>query len=222
VLTAALTESKDQATAEAAAWFLRKLAVGPQEAIRARGAQLARALRRGGVEHSVFPPIRLFHIHSGNAEDDLLAEYLLVVRHSDRAGPVPTKVITELVRGRSRVLHAFAFSELNRRHARPPVKALQEQLRLAGTSEDRPEVIVRRIAFEANYGSLDEARRLVLVMCDLQAQRHRGASLRTAHRALTALAYRETGPRGDMFGLAGSLVSTRYLDSAPEVSLRVR
>ena len=160
-------------------------------------------------------PRPLRDIASGTASDELLTDALVYVRAAEPAGSVPPSVIRSLVDGRRPSLHALAFSELYRRSQRPALPAMREQLRLAGTSETNPEVIGRRIAFEARYGDLVEARRLALAMVDLQTRGNGGTNIRTAHRALDALAQREVGDAAQMFGIAARLVRLDGKDAEP-------
>jgi hypothetical protein len=214
VLAGALAGCEDETTALAVAWYLRRLAVGPADKTRVTSNQLGRQLSRWTRQgRQVLTPAPLLFLPS---HDDLLTEYLVVIRHADRAGMVPSGVIAKLVEGRSPLLHVFAFNELYRRRERPPLAAMREQLRRAGVSEDRPESIGRQLAFEARYGSLDEARRLVLVMCDLQERKHHGANPHTAHRALVALADREEGMTAEMYRLAVKLTYIHALGSSAE------
>jgi hypothetical protein len=158
----------------------------------------------------------LLHLFSGKAPDKLLIGYLIDVRNADPAGAVPPAVITKLVEGRSPLVHVFAFNELYRRRERPPLSAMCRQMRQAGVAEDQPEPVVRRLAFEARYGNLDEARRLALLMYDLQTRKNRGANPFTAHRALLALADREKDIAAEMWRLAANCLKITTVDSSAE------
>ena len=217
VLAAALSRCEDEAVALAAAWYLRRLAVGPTDAIQRASNQLSKQLGRwSGRGGQVLPPAPLRYLFSGEAPEKLLMGYLVSVRNADPAGAVPPAIITKLVEGRSPLLHVFAFNELYRRRERPPLSAMRRQLRQAGVAEDQPEPVVRRLAFEARYGNLDEARRLAVLMYDLQTRKKRGANPFTAHRALMALADREKGIAAQMWRLAANCLRITTADSSAE------
>lgn len=194
------------AVADAAAWLLKRLAVGPVGKTKEASESLTREVERWSGQRCLMPKSLLLISESGRVGDELLSEYLLVIRYAARVGGVAPGAIESLVAGRSPSLHALAFGELYRRHEAPPMTAMRRQLQRAGLDESRPEAVVRRICFEARYGDLAEARRLLLVMCDLQEKEHRGAHLRTAHRAFRALAIREEGMNAALYELAARLV----------------
>jgi hypothetical protein len=214
VLCGWLAQAEEEPLAMAAAWVIRRAAVGPVKATQDSGNLLGRRIRDwAGLDWSPKMPAPIPYIFE-RSSDLLLNAYLGVVPHADAAGPVPARVLARLAKTGSASNRSLVFNELFRRGGEPPYADLRAALAAidGAGGEDRPEVVARRIAFESKYGDADEALRLIRVMGDLQQRHNAGANPFTANRALRAAGTRfGDSARGSMLHLASTLLMMRAL-----------